>query len=272
MTLYLRPDLRAALPAHDDPFTTLLTLPGELIRAREGRRTTCVVLAGKAYFLKAHFGVGWKEIFKNLVQLRLPVVSARNEWRAIRQLEQLGVATTPLAGYGIRGWNPARLHSFVITDALENTVTLEVFCKPWGHDPPRTRTAVLFKRALIASVAEIARRLHTQGINHRDFYLCHFRLVLSAATVPGVPCLYLLDLHRAQLRARTPRRWIVKDIGSLYFSALDIGLTRRDLLRFIQHYRQQPLRSVLPQEQRFWRAVHRRARQLYRKHQRKAVR
>ena len=268
--MYLCPTLRTVLPAHHDPFTAILSLPGEVFRAKEGRRTLRVVLGGKPYFLKAHYGVGWKEIFKNLLQLRLPVVSARNEWQAIQQLERLGVATTPLAGYGIRGFNPARLQSFVLTEALENIVSLEMLCQPWAVDPPRTRAAIRFKRALLIRVAEIARRLHERGINHRDFYLCHFCLELSPDTPNRLaqpePRLYLMDLHRVQLRRRTPRRWIVKDIGSLYFSALDIGLSRRDLLRFIRHYRGQSLRVVFRQEQRFWRAVQKRAFQLYRAH------
>ena len=34
----------------------------------------------------------------------------------------------------------------------------------------------------------------------------------------------------------------------MYFSALDIGLTRRDKLRFLQVYFQRPLRDVLRDE------------------------
>ncbi|MST95429.1 MAG: hypothetical protein EXS33_09230 [Pedosphaera sp.] len=40
--------------------------------------------------------------------------------------------------------------------------------------------------------------------------------------------LFVIDLHRAQLRDRVPARWLVKDLGGLLFSALDCGLTRRD--------------------------------------------
>jgi hypothetical protein len=35
--------------------------------------------------------VGWAEILKNLLSLRLPVLGAANEWRAIRRLAELGV-------------------------------------------------------------------------------------------------------------------------------------------------------------------------------------
>ncbi|MNF62293.1 Lipopolysaccharide core heptose(I) kinase RfaP [compost metagenome] len=60
--------------------------------------------------------------------------------------------------------------------------------------------------------------------------------------------LSLIDLHRAQSRERTPVRWRDKDLAGLYFSALNIGLTRRDKLRFLKTYFRQPLRQVLREE------------------------
>ena len=265
--IYLRPDFRFALGDHGDPFEAVMALQGEVIRERNGRRTLRFELDGRGYFLKAHFGVGWIEILKNLSQLRLPVVGARNEWQAIKHLQSLGVATTPLVGYGIRGINPASLRSFVITEALPNTTTLAVFCEPWEQQPPRSREELLSKRALIRSVAEVARRIHENGLNHRDFYLCHLRLGMASgggAMTPEHPRLYLMDLHRAQVRGMTPRRWIIKDIGSLYFSAMGINLSRRDLFRFMRHYRNKPLRRILQREKPFWQAVQRRAYGLYR--------
>ena len=38
----------------------------------------------------------------------------------------------------------------------------------------RGRTRVLLKRVLVQRIATIARTLHGAGMNHRDFYLCHF--------------------------------------------------------------------------------------------------
>ncbi len=265
--MVLRPDLHSALQQSNDLFETILSLRGEVVREMDGRRTLRFSLNGQRFFLKAHFGIGWKEIFKNLSQLRLPVLGAKNEWQAIQRLEPLGIATTTLVGYGIKGLNPARLNSFVITEALEHTVTLEVFCRSWKADPPASPGAIRFKRALIMKVAEIGRCLHENGMNHRDFYLCHFRLNLSEgneALFAQPPRLYLMDLHRVQMRKHTPRRWIVKDIGSLYFSSMDIGLSLRDLYRFMIRYRNKPLRAVLQEDADFWEDVRVRARKLYR--------
>ena len=46
----------------------------------------------------------------------------------------------------------------------------------------------------------------------------------------GAP-LYLIDLHRSQVRNKVPRRWRNKDVGGLYYSTAPLDLTHRDLLR-----------------------------------------
>ena len=83
-------------------------------------------------------------------------------------------------------------------------------------------------------------------------------------SLPG-KALILIDLHRAQQRLRTPFRWCVKDIGGLYFSAMDIGLTQCDLFRFIRTYIGKSLRQALREDRRFWKAVQCRAMKNFRK-------
>jgi heptose I phosphotransferase len=87
--------------------------------------------------------------------------------------------------------------------------------------------------------------MHRGGVNHRDFYICHFLLQLDPPPTADALKLSIIDLHRAQVRERTPLRWRDKDLASLHFSALDIGLTRRDRLRFLRTYFGQPLREIL---------------------------
>ena len=249
----------------EDSFDQLFALEGKVYREKKGRKTVLFTLDGRHYFAKIHRGVGWKEIVKNLLQFRLPVLSAKNEWRAIQRLEQLGIKTMRLVAYGKRGWNPARLQSFVITERLADTVSLEDFCRNWPTSPP----SHALKRALIEEVAEISRTLHENGVNHRDLYICHFLLDVSAGRKgidPGRLQLYLIDLHRMQIRRRVPRRWQVKDIGGLYFSALDIGLTRTDFCRFVKVYTGKGLRETFVKDKRFWQAVRSRAIKTYRRH------
>jgi heptose I phosphotransferase len=257
-TEQIPPSIRDHLPA-GDAFAHIMRLQGEVFRDVVGRQTIRVTLGGNSYFVKQHFGVGWGEIVKNLLTGRLPILGAETEWRAIHCLDELGIPTTPAVAYARRGRNPARQQSFVITHDLGDIVSLETLCADWKSNPPDAN----FKRRLILAVAEIARKLHDNGLNHRDFYICHFCLDRVRMT-QGEILLYLLDLHRVGINDAISPVARMKDIAALYFSALDIGLTRRDCLLFAKHYRGR-LRNTLRSEQAFWKQVDNRARKLFEK-------
>jgi heptose I phosphotransferase len=239
-TVYLAEPFQA-LWAGRDPFAAVECLQGRISRALEGRRTLRVEVAGHGYFVKIHHGIGWREIFKNLLSLRLPVTGARNEWRALQRLREHHVDTMRAVAYGERGRNPATRHSFLITEELAPTISLEDFCRDWKSNPP----SPALKWRLIRRVAEMTGAMHRGGVNHRDLYICHFLLHLPPSDEPK---LSLIDLHRAQVRDRTPHRWRDKDLAALLFSAHDIGLTRRDHLRFLRAYFVRPLRDILHRE------------------------
>ena len=242
--------------------TQLCGLDGKVYKQIQNRRTFRVERDGQGFFIKCHRGVGWREIFKNLATLRVPVLGAMNEWLAILRLQELGIETMRPVAVGREGLNPAAQYSILVTEALNGCISLENYCKDWARKPP----TVAEKRLLIRRLADIARTLHENGVNHRDFYLCHFLMQQPWEGTDEDLHLYLIDLHRVQRRRRTPERWVVKDVGSLWFSAmeLDLSLTSRDLLRFVTAYRRRPLRQVLHDEQRFWLKVRRRAAALYR--------
>jgi len=242
----------------EDPFDALWSMQGRIYRQVKARKTFQFNLDGKSYFAKLHSGVGWLEIFKNLFSFRLPIIGARNEWEAIHRLQELDIATMNAVAYGERGWNPANRESFIVTEELVDTVSLEDYCKHWNETHPDPKV----KRKLIKEVAVIARVLHSSGICHRDFYLCHF--LLHKDEVP-FPTLSLIDLHRALVRGNLAQRWIVKDIAGLYYSAKTIGLTQRDLLRFMRHYHDQDLREALTKHKSFWTEVEERAEKMFAK-------
>lgn len=257
--LYLNPEFERYWRGRD-PFVEASALQGKIYREVKNRRTLRFEIDGKGYFLKLHEGVGWLEIAKNLLLLRLPVVGAENEWRAIRKLAALGIDTMEAVAYGSRGLNPARRRSFLVTRELPANGSLEDLCGDWRTHPP----PVTFKRRLIDQLAGISRLMHTSGVCHRDFYLCHFLLQEAGkAGDVSAPRLFLIDLHRALIRRRLGQRWIVKDIAGLYFSSMDAGLTRRDLLRFMVRYRDRDLRSTLLADRAFWKAVEKRGQALY---------
>lgn len=246
----------------ENAFDHVNKVEGEIAKAKDNRRVLKFQLEGATYYLKHHVGVGWKEIIKNLLQLKIPVLGASNEWLAIERLKSVDVDTMEAVAFGQRGNNPAQQESFLITRELKNTITLEQFCAPWKDSSP----SYTLKKSLIEKIALMAKNLHNNGLNHRDFYLCH--ILLDAQTGienidPKKLQLYLVDLHRMQIRSKVPHRWLVKDIGSIYFSAMDAGLNRRDLYRFIRTYTGLPLRKAIENNMEFWQQVQQRANKLY---------
>ncbi len=238
-------------------FSDFMQITGEIYRNVDNRKTLRFELNSKGYFIKQHFGCGWKDIFKNLSQLKWPIISAKNEYLAIQALKRLDIHTMDVLGFGQQGLNPARQQSFLITAEIDHSLSLEDYCQNWKQTPPD----VINKRALIQSVAQIARTLHNNGINHRDFYICHFLLKKSEIGSRN-PQLFVIDLHRTQIRNKVPLRWQIKDLSALFFSAMHIGLTQRDLFRFIIAYRRQTLKSIWQTEKTFWTQVHNKALQL----------
>ena len=261
MSFWLEPELVEQVPTLSD-FEGVLGIQGELFRNLPDRQTLQVKVEGRSFFIKRHLGVGWQEIFKNLFQLRLPVISARNELNAIRRLEALGVETLHCLGFGESGSSPASRKSFIITEDLVGSVSLEDYCADW-LDEPATPARWRLKRRLLNRLAGIARQLHDNGVNHRDFYICHFHVWPDRLVNVDNIKIVLIDLHRVQIRRKLPRRWRLKDIAGLYFSAMDAGLTQRDCLRFISEYRSTPWVDELGSQSLFWRDVEREARRLY---------
>lgn len=231
-----------------DAFEAVEGLQGQVYRELEARRTLRTEVNGKGYFVKIHRGVGWGEIVKNLVTARLPVLGAGQEWKAIQRLNDAGVSTMTAVAYGERGSNPAQQHSFIVTEELAPTVDLEQLTLTWIEQPP----SPIVKRALLRRVAQMTGRMHAAGVNHRDCYICHFLLHTDKPFDADDFRLSVIDLHRAQVRNAVPKRWRDKDLAGLYFSALNIGLTKRDLLRFIKVYfgvvDSRPLRQILQDE------------------------
>ncbi len=250
MKYWIKPSISQFVPVNQ-AFDFFMHLQGEIFRFEKNRKTLRFKLNHQPYFAKIHFGIGIKEVIKNLIQLKLPVISAKNEWLAIHKLHQLNIATMNIVAFGERGFFPWSKQSFLITEELQHTISLEDFCTPWNKQAPNFKVKI----KILSELARTAKTIHENGINHRDFYLCHFLLEQKNSSI----ILHVIDLHRAQIRAKVPRRWLIKDLAGLYFSAMDIGLTKRDILRFITLYSEPSLKR----NWQFWADVSNTAEKLY---------
>ena len=241
-----------------DPFIKIFQIEGDIYRKTANRETKKFVLGERTFFIKYHGPIGYKEIIKNLLKFQLPTVSAFPEWKALQKLSRLDIKVpTPLAIFS-RGINPANSESFIITESLEPNISIEEILEDQLVNEVKAKK----KRKLIKKVAEISRSLHSNGINHRDLYLCHF---LTGKNLDSNNDIFLIDLHRAQLRSKVPRRWAIKDIGGLIHSGLGYNLTERDLYRFFEVYFDKDLKEFSVKENKFLESCINRAFRMYMK-------
>lgn len=222
-------------------------LEGKVYRHIKNRKTILSSIMGEDYFIKIHKGVGWYEIIKNLMAFKWIALGAKQEYKAICEMSRIGILTPKIYAYATDGINPAKINSFIITKSIEHQYILKKLCETWSNCPP----SFLFKRRLIHRIAEITRKMHSAGINHRDYYLSHF--LLNKRTEQDFD-LYLIDLHRAQIRKKVPFRWLSKDLSALYAACKEITcLSNSDIYYFLKEYYQRPIRNIFKEKRLlFW--------------------
>ena len=184
----------------------------------------------RAFFLKRHLPPPWKEYVKPLLRFVRPILGARNEWNAIIQFHHVGIETMIPVALGARG-----RYSFLLTESIVGCHKLSQWMENGRR--PDDASAVRLTSSIVDRVANVARTMHAAGLHHQDFYLTHLM-------VPDDdPCrtLYVIDLGRACRRKRLGRRWIVKDLAQLNYSAR--SLSPKDRLRFLEGYLGRTLRD-----------------------------
>jgi heptose I phosphotransferase len=205
-----------------------------LLRERTTTRLDLADAAGqmRTFFLKRHQRPPLTEFLKPFLRLQRPILGARNEWNAILRFHQAGIATMiPVA----LGEGPGR--SFLLTAGIEGCCKLT--------DWMATRAAVLHDgelrtlRQIIAGVADVARTMHHAGLHHQDFYLTHLMVPQGESSPRPI---HVLDLGRVRWQRRLSRRWIVKDLAQLHYSAPRV--TDSDRLRFLTRYFGRPIEDA----------------------------
>jgi len=257
--VFLDTQIEALFLTEDDPFRFAQDIKGKVYRDYANRKTKQFSYKGVSYFLKYHGPVGWVEIFKNLLQFKVPVVGAEREWGAILKLQSIDVSCPEPVAFMTSGWNPAKKKSFLITKDLVGTISLEdLFINKENLELP-----VLQKRILLSNIATICRTIHVNGLNHRDLYLCHFHINKDKNFC--LNNISLIDLHRSQIRRRVPKRWATKDIGGLLHSVMQFGISETDCYRFLMIYFDCSLRKLLKENRTFIRRSRYRAYSMFMK-------
>jgi heptose I phosphotransferase len=205
-----------------------------LLRERTTTRLDLVDASGtmRTFFLKRHERPPLAEFVKPLLRFQRPIIGARNEWEAILRFHQAGIATMiPVA----LGESSGR--SFLLTAGIEGCCKLTEWMAARSSTLHNGELRTL--RQIIAEVADVARTMHAAGFHHQDFYLTHLMLPQGGSSPRPI---HVLDLGRVRWQRRLSRRWIVKDLAQLHYSASRV--TASDGLRFLTRYLGRPIEEA----------------------------
>lgn len=222
-------DFDAVMGTHD----------GELLRALRDRENWRLQLddphdGPRRMYLKKHRVGGWRAWLEAKLGLGTVETAGVVEAENVLRLELGGISAMPLVAYGDRLTADGKLESFVLTEELVGYLPLDDFLQKRFADrgaAPGRREEHLSR--LIDEVATVAARFHRLGYNHRDLYCCHFFI---KEPEPGRFRVTLIDLQRVQSRRYFRRRWIVKDLAQLAYSAPRAVIGRTQKMRFMKKY------------------------------------
>lgn len=118
--------------------------------------------------------------------------------------------------------------SFIITRQIPGE-SLERLLPPcFANKTSNASEEVKARRKFIKNLAQFARTFHATGYCHRDFYLAHIFYHNGF--------FYLIDLQRAFRPLLLAKRYRIKDIAQLSYSASKQHFSRTDRLRFYCAY------------------------------------
>jgi len=143
---------------------------------------------------------------------------AEDEVKGLQLLQDAAIPTVSLIGHGTR----ADRGSFVI---LQDLVGYSAADKLIERSTPF--------ELLLNPTADLAAKLHSAGLHHRDLYLCHF----FAKVVGDAVDLKLIDTARvARIGIFMKRRWIVKDLAQFWYSTLGLPISNEQRERWLNRY------------------------------------
>jgi len=216
------------------------SLSGNCLRALKDRENWHLRLHNahrqpRGAFLKKHHVRTWRSRLRARLGMGPRGAAGRVEAENLEALAADGIEVMDLIAYGEKLHTDGLMESFLLTEELEGYTELHDFLRrrfsprELHHGTRRDHEL----NQIICQVAQIARRFHESGYNHRDFYCWHF---FVREPLPGRFEIKLIDLQRVQRRRRFRRRWIVKDLAQLAWSAPFDRVKCTHRMAFMRHY------------------------------------
>ncbi len=173
-------------------------------------------------FLKRYQNVPKSRQIENWLSRGKRISTMACDLEPAEDLRKLGINTPGIVAFG-QDWSDLfEKRSFIITEKIPDSASLEEKL-PDGFSRRR--------KNFIESLAEFVRKFHKTGYRHRDLYLCHIFCNLQGQFT-------LIDLNRVFKPFVFSRKYRIKDLAQLYYSAPGKIFTKADKLRFFLAYLQ----------------------------------
>jgi hypothetical protein len=166
--------------------------------------------------------------FKNWLSYHNLRSDASREFDAAYQLAARDINTPKVISYGEQRNALFETRSFIITEKIPDAESLERQL-PDCFDGEITIEKLKQRRHFIVQAAAFIKKFHDTNYRHRDLYFSHIFYNASGK-------FYLIDLARVFRPILLRKRFQIKDIAQLYYSAPGKYFSRTDRLRFYMTY------------------------------------
>jgi heptosyltransferase-2 len=150
------------------------------------------------------------------------------EFETAQQLQENGINTPRMVAYGTEWARFFEKRSFLITEKIPDAEALERKL-PGYFNGQNTAQNLKQQRMFITRLAGFIKKFHETNFRHRDLYFSHIFYSDKGD-------FYLIDLARAFRPIILARRYQVKDLAQIYYSAPGKNFSRTDKLRFYLNY------------------------------------
>ena len=194
-------------------FDQIFNLKGNILRSVANRTTEFIEYGDRSqsFYIKKHCELKFYECLKSILSLKSPVFGAKNEFIALKKLQENRFLTiTPIA-FAASGFIFKK--SFLITQPLEGMVQLDEYLPKYSY---------VCQKSIIKKVCAIIRGIQTMGMLHRDLYLCHF-WVKQNYHMGHNNEIYLIDLHRAVFKSKISSKDRLKELADFIFSVHQVN-------------------------------------------------
>ena len=204
----------------------------------------------KAIYLKRHNleFVGFSRLFSRFFP-KWGLSQGRLEFENICDFRNSNLPTVIPVAAGEKFFRFFWAESFLITEDFSPYISLEALLEDRPHFF-RGPEGEPKKKILINEIAALARKMHQNGFNHRDFNATH--ILLHYDNGSDVPKIALFDLQRVE-RSRFFRfRWKIKSLARLNYSLPDDIFNAEDKLYIFLSYKGKTNLSPTDSLQWFW--------------------